>query len=152
MRIYLDMCCYNRPYDPQEQLTVAMETQSKLHIQQWIEEGKFDLVGSYTLDYECGNIPSPLRRRQIKEFVYRNAKLYVSHAGDDEISKKAEEIMKTNVKEYDAFHVASAIYANCAYFITVDYRLLKYQTNEIRMVSPIEFVMEMEGQEDGVSH
>lgn len=32
MRIYLDMCCYNRPYDPQEQLTVAMETQSKLHI------------------------------------------------------------------------------------------------------------------------
>ena len=30
LRIYLDMCCYNRPYDDQSRLKVAMETQSKL--------------------------------------------------------------------------------------------------------------------------
>lgn len=38
MRIYLDMCCYNRPYDDQSQLKVALETQSKLHIQHLIED------------------------------------------------------------------------------------------------------------------
>ncbi len=144
MRIYLDMCCYNRPYDPQEQLKVAMETQSKLRIQRLVEEGKFDLVASYTLDYECSHIPSPIRKRQIMEFVRQNAKVYVSHKGDAEISEKAEEIMKTNVKEYDAYHVASAIYAGCEYFISVDYRLLRYKSDEIKMVSPIEFITEME--------
>ena len=26
VRIYLDMCCYNRPYDDQSQLKISMET------------------------------------------------------------------------------------------------------------------------------
>ena len=50
MRVYLDMCCYNRPYDDQAQLKVAMETQSKLHIQMLIREKKLELVVSICLD------------------------------------------------------------------------------------------------------
>lgn len=42
LRIYLDMCCYNRPYDDQSQLKVAMETQSKLYIQSLIKDKKLD--------------------------------------------------------------------------------------------------------------
>lgn len=52
--------------------------------------------------------------------------------------------MKTGVKFKDACHVASAIYAECEYFISTDTRLLKYNSNEIKMVTPIEFVMETE--------
>ena len=144
MRIYLDMCCYNRPYDPQDQLRVSLETQSKLLIQRRIIEGKYELVGSYTLDYECSNVPSPLRKKQIVDFIHKNAKFYVGHAGDAIVSQKASEIMTNHIKEYDAYHVASAIYAKCDYFISVDDRLLKYQTNEIKMVTPIEFITEME--------
>ena len=44
MRIYLDMCCYNRPYDDQTQLKVAMETQSKLHIQMLVREKKLEFI------------------------------------------------------------------------------------------------------------
>ena len=50
MKVYLDMCCYNRPYDDQSQLKVAMETQSKLHIQKLIRAGQLELIGSYTPD------------------------------------------------------------------------------------------------------
>ncbi len=53
MRIYLVMCCYNRPYDAQDQLKTAMETQSKLKIQKMIRDGNLELIGSYILDYEC---------------------------------------------------------------------------------------------------
>ena len=60
------------------------------------------------------------------------------------IEARAAEIMKTGVKFKDACHVASAIYAGCEYFISTDIRLLKYHTEEIRMVTPIEFVTEME--------
>ncbi len=55
--------------------------------------------------------------------------------------------MKTGVKFKDACHVASAIYARCEYFITTDVRLLKYRTEEIKMVTPIEFITDMEGDE-----
>lgn len=55
--------------------------------------------------------------------------------------------MKTGVKFKDACHVASAIYAGCEYFISTDTRLLKYDTQEIKMVTPIEFIMEMEDEE-----
>lgn len=144
MRIYLDMCCYNRPYDPQDQLKIAMETQSKIRIQQLIESGKYELIGSYTLDYECANVPVPMRRKTIKDFIDRNISGYVGDERDSEVSTIAEQIMATNVKQQDAYHVASAIYAGCSYFITTDIRLLKYQTDKIHMVNPIEFITEME--------
>ena len=40
LRVYLDNCCYNRPYDDQSQLKISMEAQSKLEIQQQIRDGK----------------------------------------------------------------------------------------------------------------
>ncbi len=62
MRIYLDMCCYNRPYDDQSQLKVAMETQSKLYIQMLIKDKNLELVASYMLRYECSHNPFEMRR------------------------------------------------------------------------------------------
>jgi len=38
MRVYLDNCCYNRPYDDQTQMRINLETQAKLYIQQLIRE------------------------------------------------------------------------------------------------------------------
>ena len=33
MRVYLDNCCYNRPFDDQSQLKVRLETEAKLFVQ-----------------------------------------------------------------------------------------------------------------------
>ena len=33
MRVYLDNCCYNRPFDEQTQLKVRLETEAKLRVQ-----------------------------------------------------------------------------------------------------------------------
>lgn len=147
MRIYLDMCCYNRPYDDQSQFKVALETQSKLRIQSLIKDGRFDLITSYVLDYEVSRNPYEMRRRPIVEFMQSNAKGYVGLERADIIKPIAESIMRTGVKEKDAYHVASAIYAGCGYFISTDIRLLKYETDKIRLVTPIEFITETEGEE-----
>ena len=144
MRIYLDMCCYNRPYDDQSQLKISMETQAKLHIQTLIKERKLKLITSYILRYECGNNPFEMRRNAIFDFIDTNAYAYIGMERQTIIEEKAAEIMKTGVKYKDACHVASAIYAECEYFISTDTRLLKYKSNEIKMVTPIEFVMETE--------
>jgi hypothetical protein len=39
MRVYLDNCCYNRPFDEQAQLRVVLETLAKLNIQQQMRDG-----------------------------------------------------------------------------------------------------------------
>ena len=44
----------------------------------------------------------------------------------------------------DAYHVACAIDSSCDYFLTTDNRLLKYHTNEILMLNPIDFVRRLE--------
>ena len=145
MRVYLDMCCFNRPYDDQSQMKVALEAQSKLHIQAMIAAGELDLVGSYTLDYECGNNPYEMRRKAIQQFVKTHMKYYVGPERAALIEEKARPIMLTGIKEKDALHLAAAIYAECAFFISTDKRLLRYQTEEIRLVTPVEFIAETEG-------
>ena len=144
MKIYLDMCCYNRPYDDQSHLKVFLETQSKLHIQTLIKDKKLKLVTSYMLRYECSNNPFEMRRNAIFDFINRNTYAYVGNERKIFVEEKAAEIMKTGIKFKDACHVASAIYAKCEYFISTDMRLLKYKNEEIRMVTPIEFVTETE--------
>lgn len=54
--------------------------------------------------------------------------------------------MEAGVKYKDACHVASALLAGCEYLITTDKRLLKYRTEKMKMVNPIQFVDEMEEQ------
>ena len=77
MRVYLDMCCYNRPYDDQSQIKVSLETQAKLHIQDLIQKKRLDLVSSYMLRYECGQNPYEMRRNAIMQFIDTHAAAYV---------------------------------------------------------------------------
>ena len=41
MRVYLDNCCYNRPFDDQAQVKVLLETIAKLDIQQKMRDGAY---------------------------------------------------------------------------------------------------------------
>jgi len=52
----------------------------------------------------------------------------------------ADEIIKTGIKKKDATHLACSIIANCDYFITTDKRVLKYVTDRIKIINPINFV------------
>ena len=123
-----------------------METQSKLYIQNLIKDKQIELVSSYMLRYECSNNPFEMRRNTILDFIDQYAASFVDVDRRAEIEAKANEIMKTGVKFKDACHVASAIYAKCEYFISTDIRLLKFDTDEIKMVTPIEFVTETESE------
>ena len=145
MRIYLDTCCYNRPYDNDVQLMVRLEAQCKLHVQSMVKDGLLMLVSSYMLTYECEHIPYEIRRRTISGYIRQYSKVYIGIDLLPQIESMADEIMETGVKFKDACHVASAIFAGCEYFISTDKRLLKYKSTEIKLITPIEFVSRLEG-------
>ena len=80
----------------------------------------------------------------IQKFMNEYAALYVSNRNEKDITKLAEAIMETGIKEKDAYHVACAVMAECNYFVTTDDRLLKYQSEKIKLVTPGEFIRRME--------
>ncbi len=47
--------------------------------------------------------------------------------------------MTTGIKFKDACHIAYAIMAKADYLISTDIRMLKYETDEIKMINPVEF-------------
>ncbi len=57
------------------------------------------------------------------------------------------EVFKKGINAKDALHISCAIYSNCEYFITTDKKLLNKNNNieGIKILNPIEFVNEMEG-------
>ena len=144
MRIYLDNCCYNRPYDDQTHLRISLETQAKLFIQEQITAGKIELVSSYVLIAENSMNRILSKRESIRDFISKHTKYYVSISHKNEIESKAAEIMLDGVKFVDACHVACAIFAGCGYFVSTDYRLVKYHSDEIKLLNPVDFLLEME--------
>src|SRR5713226_64301 len=65
MRVYLDNCCFNRPFDDQRQTRVRLEAEAKLCIQEHIRSGTFELAWSYILDFENAANPFEERRTTI---------------------------------------------------------------------------------------
>lgn len=144
MKIYMDNCCYNRPYDDQTHIRIHLETEAKLHIQDMIKRGEFDLVTSFMLEYENGKNRFSHKKQAIADFMNTNESYYVGVEKAEEAKVIAENIMETGVKSADALHVACAILAGSDYFITTDDRLLKFQTEDIQVVTPGEFIRKLE--------
>ena len=62
MRVYLDNCCFNRPFDDQRQTRVRLEAEAKLCIQEHIRSGTLELIWSYMVDFE--NTANPFEERR----------------------------------------------------------------------------------------
>lgn len=141
LRIYLDNCCYNRPFDDQSQLKIHLETQAKLYIQAKIKEGVYDLVWSYILDYENGK--NPYEEKRLAIAPWKTIASYVVEETED-ILLFAESLASKGIKTYDALHISCAVASQCEYYLTTDKKLLNTSIPQIKVVSPIIFVNEME--------
>ncbi|MCM1267256.1 MAG: hypothetical protein NC302_05060 [Bacteroidales bacterium] len=149
MRVYLDNCCFNRPYDLQSQMRISLETQAKLYIQDLIKNRELELAASYMLRFENEQNPYEIRRQAITEYIRNHTTIYIDYDRMEDVAKEAELIMAAGIRKKDAIHVASAILAECDCFLTTDVRLLKYKTDRIIMENPIDFIQRWEGGQNG---
>lgn len=122
MKIYLDMCCFNRPYDDQTQARIHLETEGKLLLQQKVKNAECDLIWSSVLDFECSNNPFEERRHAITQWRWL-AKMNVLTSIDIISQAKAHEAQ--GIGRFDALHVACAIAGQVDLFVTTDDRLIK---------------------------
>ena len=141
MRIYLDNCTFNRPFDNQNQLKIKLETEAKLFIQQSILSGKHELVWSYILEYENSQNKFDDKRNAIYDWK-GIAKIHCTE--NDKIIAYAENLKKLNIRTKDALHIACSVYTNCDYLITTDKQLFHIKLNDIKIINPLTFINELE--------
>ena len=144
IKVYLDTCCYNRPYDDQTQLRINLEAQAKLFIQKQIVDGKLELIYSFISVYENSQNPYSIRKNAISDF-FSNASIYINEDNVNVIKQRDSEIMKTGIKTKDALHISCAVEGKADYFVTTDIRLLKYSSDEVKIINPIDLITILEG-------
>ena len=138
MRVYLDNCCYNRPFDDQSQIKVLLETLAKLDIQQRMKNGLLEYAWSSVLDFEIKKSKFYDRARQILPWANGAA---VNVFVDETIRHRAKAFEENGLKPMDALHVACAESAECDWFFTTDRGILRKAKSltSMRVANPVEF-------------
>ena len=138
MRVYLDNCCYNRPFDSQGQIKVLLETLAKLDIQRQMRDGVVEYAWSEVLDFEVGKCRFVDRKRQIAPWA-EGAAVYVEL--DETIRLRAREFEATGIKAMDALHLSCAEASDCDWFFTTDRGILNKARpmTAMRVANPVEF-------------
>ena len=144
LKIYLDNCCYNRPFDDMTQEKINLETNAIEAILKKYIDKKIEIYKSMAIDFEISKITDSAKRRQVedlydalnlKEIIYSQA-----------IRKRAIELREYNIKDMDALHIAFAESKNIDYLITTDKLLINACTRanlKLKVINPIEFIMEV---------
>ncbi len=145
MKIYLDVCCLNRPFDDQTQDRIRLETEAVYTILKFVDAGKFSLLNSDIIFYEVEKIPDLKRKNSIR-MILSKARYYINL--NEDILKRGHEIQKTGLRSYDALHIASAEYGKAAIFHTTDDRLLKVVKNHreeihVKVENPLNWILEV---------
>lgn len=141
--IYLDNCCFNRPFDNQDNIKIKIETEAKLNIQHKIKNDIIELAWSYILDFE--NYNNPFEERKIEIQKWSNISKYYTIENEN-ILNLMNKLVEIGIKPLDSLHLSCAVELKCNYFITVDRGILNKKTlvKEIIITNPIDFIYELE--------
>lgn len=142
-RVYLDNCCFNRPFDDPSHLVVQLEAEAKTHVQREIRSGNVELAWSFILDHE--NDANPYKDRKEAITPWKNLAV-VDVGADEEVFRRACAVAKHGLRNMDALHIACAIQARCDYFLTTDKQILKKQVDGIVLMNPLNYVQEVENE------
>ena len=68
-RVYLDVCCLNRPFDDQEQERIHLESEAVRYILKHIRLGDVIWIGSSVLDLEINKTPDIEKKDSVIAFT-----------------------------------------------------------------------------------
>lgn len=138
MPIYLDNCCFNRPFDDQSQVRVLLETEAKLVVQERIRSGELQLVWSYIMDFENDANPFEDRRNSISQWRHL-ATIDISES--EEVVARAEALSRLGFKAKDSIHLSCAIEAQCKIFLSTDKGILNKAdlVPELAILNPVDY-------------
>ncbi|MPZ14593.1 MAG: PIN domain-containing protein [Chloroflexi bacterium] len=143
-RIYLDVCCLNRPFDDQLQERIRLEAEAVLLILGRCDAREWQWLSSAVVE-EVNNTPSRERRSRVRSMLsgaYSTAALTASAVA------RAQEVKAMGFRTYDALHLACAEGAMVDVLLTTDDRVLRIAARhtaqlKVRVANPLDWLLEM---------
>lgn len=122
MRVYLDVCRLNRPFDDHAQDRIHFEAEAVLTILNHCHQGRWTLLSSEVVDFEIAEIPDADRRQRVE--------LFASIAGtsirvDQAATRRAMELNALSFQAVDALHLACAEKGKAEVLLTTDDRFVQ---------------------------
>ena len=145
MRLYIDLNCFNRPFDDQNQERIRLETEAVLGILTRVAEGKDILLWSWVLSFENDKHPKPDRRDEIAVWEGRSER---SVALSSEVEERARRIAQQGIDALDAAHLASADAGGAEIMLTCDDVLIRRAARvglTLRVLNPVAYFKEVTG-------
>lgn len=145
MRIYLDLCTIQRPFDGDSQRRVREETRALYRILDGVREGALTLVGSFALQFESDASSDPIRRGYTEAVLdLAEERLPLTAMAQ----RRADLYEEQGLKGWDAMHLALAVEARVDFLCTCDDRFLRRarvaDTGLTRVVSMLELIEEVD--------
>lgn len=122
MRIYMDNCCFNRPFDDLGQDRVRMEAEAVKAIMLKIGRGEWRGVRSPVVGFEIAQIPDPDRQIEVGLMVGEMQEFVVPGEMD---RQRTIALCEMGFKPIDAAHIACAEKARVDVLLTTDDRILR---------------------------
>ncbi len=143
MRLYVDLNCFNRPFDDQRQERVRRETVAVFNILNRVLEGNNSLIWSWVLSFENSRHPKPDRRDEIALWQGR-AEVVV--AVNTKIRRRSQQLEAQGVPALDAAHLASAEAGGAEIFLTCDDVIIRRARRlglGLRVMNPVAYWKEV---------
>jgi hypothetical protein len=150
MRVYLDICCLNRPFDDQDQDRIRLESEAVLLVLGGVEEGRHELVNSAVFEMEN----SVNRDRERREWVEAALELAVCRVDVHERERDRGRVLASlGFADYDSLHIACAESGHADVLLTTDDRFLRLgrrwsQKLGVSVQNPVEWIGHHEHQAD----
>jgi predicted nucleic acid-binding protein len=143
MRVYLDNCCYNRPFDDLSQDRVYLEAETVMAIISYCERGEWTLVISGVVEYEAMQISDPVKLENVRELCTIAAERAVL---TNEAVNRAAYFRQNGLHDFDSLHLAIAEASHADVFLTTDDKLLRAARRldvNINVANPVIWLMEV---------
>jgi len=145
MRIYLDVCCLNRPFDDRAQDRVRLESEAVLSILNYSKAKGWSLMNSDIIGIEISKIPDRDKRQKV---AILSAMLQSHIVVDENIERRAVEFENLSFKPFDALHIACAEKGKADVLLTTDDAFLRKasqckETLNVRVENPLRWLMEV---------
>jgi hypothetical protein len=143
VRIYMDVCSLNRPFDDLSQDRVYLEAEAILAIISHCENDKWMLLSSGMIDFELSQLRDRERIERVQTlYGVARERLLLS----PRVEQRAIFFQQLGIKAFDSLHIALAEIYKADVFLTTDDRLLRAASRtdlSIKAANPVSWLMEV---------
>ncbi len=122
MKIYLDVCCLNRPFDDQTQDRIHLESEAVITVLKHVETGDWIWISSSVVLFEVNQTPNSDRRNRLLKLCDKASRIIKLN---EEIYTLSENLKQIGFKSFDALHLACAEKAGVDILLSTDDKLIK---------------------------